>query len=192
VRYCEFGDSPINRKQNTLHHDSEALKHRSPDDEGIYNDGHAGLRCNKYGLHVEQYWRMSMAPSESHSPVDWRDYANAFRQVLRDSVKQELVSDVPVALNQLLYVDMKMYLEGDILYKVDRVSMLPPSKFESPPLNRNVVNFVTGLPVELKLRRLTGKYLLKKSMRLILPNKIINRPQKGFICGGLLVNRRFA
>jgi asparagine synthase (glutamine-hydrolysing) len=354
------------------------------------------LRCNKYGLHIEQYWHMSMAPSESHAPVDWRDYANAFHQVFRDSVQQELVSDVPVgvllsggldssavtalmvdsypgivnsfsvkfeedsfdesgyarlvakhlgtnhkelvltskmtietvpkivdfldepfgdssliptfllskfaredvkvvlggdggdelfagyptliahrlieyyerlipwhirtyiapkilellptsfdnisldfkvrrflsgrgmplqvrhhrwlgsfvdenkelllqswlkpvlrdtytqayiharqsdatlALNQLLYVDMKMYLEGDILYKVDRASMAASLEVRVPFLNRNVVDFVTSLPVELKLHWLTSKYLLKKSMRHILPNKIINRAKKGF------------
>jgi asparagine synthase (glutamine-hydrolysing) len=49
-----------------------------------------------------------------------------------------------------------------------------------PFLNRNVVDFVTQLPLELKLRRLTGKYILKKSVQSILPKEIIHRPKKGF------------
>jgi asparagine synthase (glutamine-hydrolysing) len=49
-----------------------------------------------------------------------------------------------------------------------------------PFLNREVVNFATRLPLELKLHRLTGKYILKKSMAPHLPGNIINRPKKGF------------
>ena len=49
-----------------------------------------------------------------------------------------------------------------------------------PFLNRTVVDFVTELPVELKLHRLTGKYLLKKSVEGTLPRAIIKRPKKGF------------
>ncbi len=49
-----------------------------------------------------------------------------------------------------------------------------------PFLNRDLLDFGTQLPLELKLRRLTTKYLLKKSMRGILPDRVINRPKKGF------------
>jgi asparagine synthase (glutamine-hydrolysing) len=39
---------------------------------------------------------------------------------------------------------------------------------------------VTGLPLNLKLHRLTGKFLLKKSFRNVLPAEILKRPKKGF------------
>ncbi|HXV99049.1 MAG TPA: asparagine synthase C-terminal domain-containing protein, partial [Anaerolineae bacterium] len=72
------------------------------------------------------------------------------------------------------------YLEGDILYKVDRASMAASLEVRVPFLNREVVHFATDLPVELKLHRLTSKYLLKKSMTKKLPAEIINRKKKGF------------
>lgn len=107
-----------------------------------------------------------------------------FRPVLRDTYTQAYAHardcDARLPLNQVLYDDMKMYLEGDILFKVDRASMAASLEVRVPFLNREVVNFATSLPLELKLHRLTGKYLLKKSMRRILPAAIINRPKKGF------------
>jgi asparagine synthase (glutamine-hydrolysing) len=106
------------------------------------------------------------------------------KPVLRDTYTQADAhareSDAKNALNQLLYVDLKMYLEGDILFKVDRASMAASLEVRVPFLNRNVVRFATSLPLELKLHGLTGKYLLKKCMRHILPDEIINRPKKGF------------
>ncbi len=73
-----------------------------------------------------------------------------------------------------------MYLEGDILYKVDRASMANSLEVRVPFLNREVIDFASELPVELKLNRLSTKYLLKKSLRSILPQDIIKRPKKGF------------
>jgi asparagine synthase (glutamine-hydrolysing) len=104
--------------------------------------------------------------------------------VLRDTYTQVYVHardcDARLPLNQLLYSDMKLYLEGDILFKVDRASMANSLEVRVPFLNNDVVRFATGLPLEIKLRRLTGKYLLRRSLANRLPAAIINRPKKGF------------
>jgi asparagine synthase (glutamine-hydrolysing) len=106
------------------------------------------------------------------------------KPVLRDTYAQAYAHarecDANLPLNQVLYDDVKMYLEGDILFKVDRASMATSLEVRVPLLNRDVVDFVTELPLELKLHRLIGKYLLKKSMERVLPRDIINRPKKGF------------
>jgi len=106
------------------------------------------------------------------------------KPVLRDTYAQAYAHasecDAYLPLNRILYDDVKMYLEGDILFKVDRASMAASLEVRVPFLNRNVVDFVTELPLELKLHRLTGKYLLKKSMERMLPRDIIKRPKKGF------------
>ncbi len=106
------------------------------------------------------------------------------KPVLRDTYTQAYLHarecDASLPLNYVLYNDMKMYLEGDILYKVDRASMAASLEVRVPFLNREVVDFTTALPLELKLHRLTGKYLLKKSMQHILPAEVIKRPKKGF------------
>lgn len=106
------------------------------------------------------------------------------KPVLRDTYSQAYshaqACDARLPLNQILYSDMKLYLEGDILFKVDRASMAASLEVRVPFLNRDVVQFVTGLPLNLKLHRLTGKFLLKKSFRDILPAEILKRPKKGF------------
>jgi len=88
--------------------------------------------------------------------------------------------DAMLPLNQILYADMKMYLEGDILFKVDRASMATSLEVRVPFLNRDLVSFVSDIPFDLKLRRLSGKYLLKKSFKHMLPSEIFKRPKKGF------------
>jgi asparagine synthase (glutamine-hydrolysing) len=83
-------------------------------------------------------------------------------------------------LSQVLYLDMKMYLEGDILTKVDRASMGCSLEVRVPLLNKTMLDFATRLPIDLKLRGLTRKYLLRKALAGRLPDAIINRPKKGF------------
>jgi asparagine synthase (glutamine-hydrolysing) len=88
--------------------------------------------------------------------------------------------DARLPLNKILYNDMKMYLEGDILFKVDRASMAASLEARVPFLNRRIVDFATKLPLSLKLHRLTGKYLLKRAMTGRLPAEILRRPKRGF------------
>ncbi|HEX9924082.1 MAG TPA: asparagine synthase (glutamine-hydrolyzing), partial [Anaerolineae bacterium] len=126
-----------------------------------------------------QRWLGSFVDEEkSHLLQEW------FRPVLRDTYAQAYAhaaqSDAQTPLNRILYNDMKMYLEGDILHKVDRASMAASLEVRVPFLNREVVDFATSLPLELKLRGRTSKFLLKKSVEHVLPGDIINRPKKGF------------
>jgi asparagine synthase (glutamine-hydrolysing) len=62
------------------------------------------------------------------------------------------------ALDQVLYLDMTQYLEGDILVKTDRASMMASLEARVPLLNADVVEYVTGLPLRMKLRGLRSKY----------------------------------
>ena len=83
-------------------------------------------------------------------------------------------------LNRLLYWDMKMYLEGDILQKVDRASMANSLEVRVPLLNHSFVEWATSVPHHLKLRGLTTKSIFRRSLRKILPQQITGRPKKGF------------
>ena len=106
------------------------------------------------------------------------------KPVLRDTYHQSYAfadeCDAMEPLNQVLFNDLKTYLEGDILYKVDRASMAASLEVRVPFLNREVVQFTNDLPLDLKLHNLTGKFLLKKTMDGHLPSEIIQRPKKGF------------
>lgn len=83
-------------------------------------------------------------------------------------------------LDQALMLDMRLYLENDILVKLDRASMMASLEGRVPLLNNDFVAFALGLPMRLKLRGLTSKFLLKRALRGVLPEAILRRPKKGF------------
>jgi asparagine synthase (glutamine-hydrolysing) len=83
-------------------------------------------------------------------------------------------------LNQVLYLDMKMFLENDILVKLDRASMLASLEARVPLLNVELVEHFARLPLALKLRGLQSKFLLKRAMAGRLPADILHRKKKGF------------
>jgi asparagine synthase (glutamine-hydrolysing) len=81
---------------------------------------------------------------------------------------------------KLLYLDSKTYLPGDILTKVDRMSMANSLECRSPLLDHKLIEFVGGLPSKLKKRGSETKYILKKAMEGIVPDSILYRPKQGF------------
>jgi asparagine synthase (glutamine-hydrolysing) len=84
------------------------------------------------------------------------------------------------ALDQQQYADIKCYLADDILFKVDRMSMAVSLEARGPFLDYTLVEFAARLPASLRLRGLSGKYLLKRAMRDVLPQQILHRPKLGF------------
>src|SRR5216684_2028321 len=83
-------------------------------------------------------------------------------------------------INQVLLMDMRLYLENDILVKLDRASMMASLEGRVPLLNNDFVEYATRLPLTMKLRGLRSKFLLKRALRGLLPDSILNRPKKGF------------
>jgi asparagine synthase (glutamine-hydrolysing) len=83
-------------------------------------------------------------------------------------------------INQALLLDMRLYLENDILVKLDRASMMASLEGRVPLLNNDFVEYATHLPLNMKLRGLRSKFLLKRALRGVLPDSILNRPKKGF------------
>lgn len=83
-------------------------------------------------------------------------------------------------LDQQQYMDIKRYLPDDILFKVDRMSMAVSLEVRGPFLDYTLVEFAARLPTELRLRGITGKYLLRRAMQNILPEQILHRPKLGF------------
>ncbi|MEZ5529326.1 MAG: amidotransferase 1, exosortase A system-associated [Porticoccaceae bacterium] len=87
-------------------------------------------------------------------------------------------TDDPLSLIQ--YLDMKTYLTGDILTKVDRASMAHSLEVRVPLLDHQLMEWVSGLPSDLKLRGQEGKYIFKKTMEPLLPNDVLYRAKMGF------------
>ncbi len=78
------------------------------------------------------------------------------------------------------YADLKTYLAGDILTKVDRASMAHSLEVRVPLLDHEFVEWSAGLPADLKLRGGAGKYLLKRALPPYLPAELLHRPKQGF------------
>ncbi|HHH39987.1 MAG TPA: amidotransferase 1, exosortase A system-associated [Sedimenticola sp.] len=91
---------------------------------------------------------------------------------------REAPTDHPLSLVQ--YLDIKTYLPGDILTKVDRASMAHALEVRVPLLDHPLVEWMASLPPDLKLRGREGKYIFKKALEPMLPRDILYRPKMGF------------
>jgi asparagine synthase (glutamine-hydrolysing) len=81
---------------------------------------------------------------------------------------------------RLQCLDIETYLPGDILTKVDRMSMAHSLEARVPLLDHTLVEFVASLPARLTLRAGKGKYLFKRALAGMVPPAILTRPKRGF------------
>jgi asparagine synthase (glutamine-hydrolysing) len=89
-------------------------------------------------------------------------------------------ADTDDLLSKIQYVDLKTYLTDDILTKVDRASMAVSLEVRAPMLDHKFMECVASIPSSFKLRRGTGKYILKKALEPKLPHDILYRAKQGF------------
>jgi asparagine synthase (glutamine-hydrolysing) len=97
---------------------------------------------------------------------------------------KHLFEDLPSAeqvgfLNRYLQLDQKYYLQDNLLYKVDRMSMAHSLEVRPPLLDHRIVEFAAKLPEHLKMRGADQKYILKRTMRGKLPDAILDRKKRG-------------
>jgi asparagine synthase (glutamine-hydrolysing) len=83
-------------------------------------------------------------------------------------------------LSRRQYLDMHTYLPGDILTKVDRASMMVSLECRAPILDHELAEFAATIPVELRMKGMTTKYLLKKVAERLMPAEMVYRPKMGF------------
>lgn len=148
-----------------------------------------GLFLRRFLAHVEkepalrhQIWFGMFAPDELDSL-----FAPAFdcgatpsRQILSPL---ERVRDGAVfedALAEVTYLDFRLYLEDNLLVKIDRASMACSLELRTPYLDHRLIEFAAGLPAALKVPTFQLKYLLKKAVSKWLPRQIVYRQKRGF------------
>jgi asparagine synthase (glutamine-hydrolysing) len=103
---------------------------------------------------------------------------NPFEDVINHVRQSGLLRD----LERLQYLCMKLYLQDDILVKVDRASMANSLEVRAPFLDYQLVEFAARINPAYKLHGLLGtKYILKRAMRGLLPASIIHRRKAGFM-----------
>jgi asparagine synthase (glutamine-hydrolysing) len=94
-------------------------------------------------------------------------------QVLEGATFESVLAEMP-------YIDFRLYLQDDLLVKVDRASMACSLEMRTPFLDHRLIEFAAGLPGDLKVRGFELKYLLKKAAEKWLPHKIVYRQKRGF------------
>ncbi len=83
-------------------------------------------------------------------------------------------------LSRFMYLDAKLYLPGNVLVKVDRMSMANSLETRTVFLDHDVVEYAARIPAGLMVKDGVGKYILKKCARGLVPEKILNRGKWGF------------
>ena len=135
----------------------------APDIESIYFDNFAVFPL------AMQAGLLSNAAVEKISRID--PYAGV-RNALAET-------DAKSLLDRLLYTDIKTYLH-ELLMKQDQMSMATSVESRVPFLDHKLVEFTCSLPERLKLRGGTTKYILRESMKGVLPEAILSRSKMGF------------
>lgn len=131
-----------------------------------------------YRHHV---WLGSLDPVEARSLLA-RDFVGSLHAVdpFDDITRQMRGCGASRLLNQIMYLDTKLYLEGDILTKVDRASMACSLETRVPLLNSFMLDVAESLPLDLKIRGLTRRYAFREAVRGLVPEPILKRPKQGF------------
>jgi len=117
--------------------------------------------------------RASLFSKQLKSELQGYQSVEVFRKHLQNAPSGDAQSLVQ-------YLDIKTYLPGDILTKVDRASMAHALEVRVPLLDHELVDWIAKLPPDLKLHKKEGKYLFKKALEPYLPNDILYRPKMGF------------
>lgn len=129
---------------------------------------------NAHGLcHFSTGMKQQLCTSDFIAKVSGIDSFDLILQQFRDA-------DAETFLDKTLYADTMMYLPDDLLVKVDIASMANSLEARSPFLDHEFMEFVARIPAEYKLRRTATKFILKESLRGILPDEVLFRKKMGF------------
>jgi len=83
-------------------------------------------------------------------------------------------------LNTAMYIDLNTYLNNDVLQQVDRMTMANSLETRVPFLDHKLVEFAFTIPSNLKLKGLTLKHLVRRTMKGLLTDEIVKRQKHGF------------
>ena len=139
------------------------------------------------GIHLEgdarliNYFRWSRR--EDINKLYSKEFRSALNLSNADKTMLEFLKDVPSNASQLdrmLALEQQYFLADHNLLYTDKMSMINGIEVRVPFLDLDLVEFVYDIPDHFKQKGNQGKWILKKALKGILPNEIINRPKSGF------------
>jgi len=123
------------------------------------------------------------------SILDQKESFNLFSEKTQSLIKVNKVDEIQSEytqkiqnqdLNEFLLADLNLVLPGDMLHKVDMMSMANALEVRSPFLDYKVVDFAFSIPETYKIDKNLKKRIVQDSFRSMLPEEIYNRPKQGF------------
>jgi asparagine synthase (glutamine-hydrolysing) len=130
---------------------------------------------------LERYFQSNYAPYWMRRELlepDWMLPADG--AFLRRTFAECLLPGDADALSQAMYFEATAKLPGDMLVKVDRMSMAASLEVRSPLLDHRLAEWAATVPNSFKLRNGKGKYILEKALGNRLPPELLNRRKMGF------------
>jgi asparagine synthase (glutamine-hydrolysing) len=140
------------------------------------------IRRTLMGLsQTESAWAPAwMAPLDPKRAIDLFDQPMRPEDLFSEAIELWETGPAKNRVDRLLQFFTVLYLQDDILAKVDRASMMSSLETRAVFLDNDVVEFCRRLPNRFKYRNGQRKYLLKKALAPLLPRSIVNRSKKGF------------
>ena len=167
---------PRGIRKNLMRPLSAALPHNAPGKNYLFN-----ISLDAAGRYIDSI-------SHFNGPRKRKLYSEATQNKMNGSfaLGEKLYRQIAGSsgdgdqIDNLLYLDSKTYLPGDILTKVDRMSMASSLEARSPLLDHKLIEYVTRIPSHLKLKGNQTKYIFKKAVSGFVPPEILHREKQGF------------
>ncbi len=172
-----FGSLPRFVRQGVMLPLSEALPHGARGRNLLRN-----VALDPLDRYVDSVSIFTALARKELCTADFRRAVNAGERDFTSALMHDYAARVTSgdAVDALLYLDSKTYLVGDILTKVDRMTMANSLEARVPLLDHKLIDFVTRIPSRMKLRDGVTKYILKKAAESFVPHEILHRPKQGF------------
>jgi len=135
------------------------------------------------GMHkspAQRYWRWASVATQDEAsrllgiiPLDKQEFESRQAGLLQHI-------NGKYSLNDVLVTDMKLVLPGDMLRKVDSMSMANSLEVRVPLLDYKVVDFAFSLPSSFKITSAGRKVILRETFAHLLPRELVMRRKQGF------------
>jgi asparagine synthase (glutamine-hydrolysing) len=173
-KYTKFVPSAIHNSIKKL---STPLLKRKDDNRGIKYKLHKLINAIDY---TDGYYWDIISLGFNESDIEKLLSKNCQQENLFNYYKYKTKINKPVSLNDFRNIDRHISLEGDMLVKVDRTSMLNSLECRAPFLNRELFNFTMQLPENYLLNKWSKKHVLKEAFKDVFPDEFLEKSKQGF------------
>jgi len=173
-KYTKFVPSFIHQPINKF---STSLLKRKDDSRGFKYKLNKLINAIDY---TDGYYWDIISLGFNESDIEQLLSKNCQQENLFNYYKYKTKINKPVSLNDFRNIDRHLSLEGDMLVKVDRTSMLNSLECRAPFLNRELFNFTMQLPENFLINKWSKKHILKEAFKDVFPEGFLEKSKQGF------------